>query len=325
MPRVSRKEYDSIKRKILRFEEGNDDSIVVIPCDGDGTWFEIGDVSGLLYKYEVCDKIGAFVTFGDDGDRFYNQFKYGRVRLQSIDQVRRRIKQAELYGSERQDGLCTIFQLNKKYEKAAIDDLIVVEQKRQEEVNQVIKIKLADPVLMQKLMLLTQQLHDACQNKMNSIERMTNGARMVQFCDQIIILYYGLSAGEDRTLEEIFNMWQRMRSGLGRLRVELQVVMGIKTWKRKKCMALGSLMADIDGMLMSHMRKVWQQCAKAQRNNIIKQGGKQNATTKTNETRNAPAKASGATPKNETATQPGQTAQKSGDAKIDPTKTTTTS
>lgn len=253
---VKKGEYDKLKRRALKFEKDNNGYVLVIPCDGNEGWYEMGDKSALFYAYEVCDKIGADVSIKDDYDRFYDQFKVGRVRVKGVDAVRDRLKRAEMYKGETEKDGCTIFELKKKYTEDETEALLMEEMRRQQELNEIVKVKLADPVLLTKMLEVSGRLHAVCQHKMEAIARETNGVRIVGLCDNMMIQYYEMSETEDMSPEHVYEMWKTLRGYIHRLLIEMQIIIGLKIWKRKQCVGIGEMIRDMEMRVETHMRKI---------------------------------------------------------------------
>lgn len=253
---IKRNVYDRLKRRAINFERKNNRFILVIPVDGNKGWCEVGERSALFYKYEVCDKIGADVSIKNDYDSFYNQFEIGRARMIGFEVVRNRLKRAGLYKKEQLRDKCMLFEMNRTFSDDEIEQLLVEEKRRQTEINNIVKVKLMDPVLLVKMLEVSARMHAICLNKMDKLARDTNGRRIVELCDEMIIDYYKMSAAEDISPEARLKMWRKLREYTQSLMIELQLVVGLKIWKRNKCISIGEMIYEIEERLDSHIRKL---------------------------------------------------------------------
>ena len=257
---VDKNEYIRLKRRLIKFEKKNNQFIALIPCDGDQGWYEMGDISALIYKYRICMPMGKPVSLMDDSDSFYLQYEYGRVRTRGIDAVKRRIQKAGRYKSEQEKDHCIFFQLKSPYSQAEIARLKEDEITRQAAINSIVKIDFADPALFQKLTEVATRLHRICLSRMDKISRELNGKIMVGLIDDVLRRYYDISCGigeSDDKLEtaEIQTLWQEMLKLSRKLLVELQIVAGLKIWEKETCASIGKDVDEIIKMIERNMRK----------------------------------------------------------------------
>ena len=162
---ITRQEHDKLRRRAVAFERENRRFILLIPCDGGKGWYEMGDNSALLYKYEICDKIGVDALIKDDYDTFFNQFDIGRIRTQHIETIRNNLKRAKMYRKETERDHCVIFDLAKVYTEKEIETILEIEKRRQAQLNEIVKVKVIDPVIMTKMIELSARLHRLCLRK----------------------------------------------------------------------------------------------------------------------------------------------------------------
>ena len=78
---ISNKNYLENKKKVVKFEKTNYDTIALIPSRGKGTWKKFGDHSALIYYYHVLPLFRkTFPSFQKDMDN-YNCFEYGVMSI----------------------------------------------------------------------------------------------------------------------------------------------------------------------------------------------------------------------------------------------------
>lgn len=216
----------------------------MIPCDGEMGWCEMSEHSALIYKYMVCLPLGVPVTMTDDLDSFYIQYEVGRIRTRGFDVVRRRLKSAGLYKNETEKDRCIIFRLNRRYSEKELTKMREEEEMRQAAMNSIVKVNFSDPVLYQKLIEVATRLHRICYRKMDKLSSATNGARIVEIIDKMILRYYEMtetkSSAEEKMLE-----WEKMRRDTQRLLIELQIVSGLKLWTKEICAKVGESVLEI--------------------------------------------------------------------------------
>lgn len=257
---VDKNEYIRLKRRAIKFEKKNNQYILLIPCDGDQDWYEMGDISALIYKYRICMPMGKPVSLMDDGDSFYLQYQYGRVRTRGTEAVRKRIQKAGQYKDEQEKDGCIIFQLRSAYSQSEIARIKEDEMSRQAAINSIIKVDFADPALFQKLTEVATRLHRICLNRMDKISRELNGKVMVGLIDAILRRYYEISYGTgegDGRLppERVKALWQEMRTSSRSLLVELQIVAGLKIWDKTICANIGKDVDEIIKMIERNLRR----------------------------------------------------------------------
>ena len=283
---VTRGEYETFKRRALRFEPQNFRYILMIPCSGDQGWCEIGDHSALLYKYFVCEKIGTNVSLMDDFDSYYNEFEIGRIRTRGFDLVRTRVKNAGLYKSEILKERCLIIELSKKVSIETLNHLKDIELKRQDELNQIVPTRPVDPVLYQKLIEVATRLHRLGLRSLDRLSSETNGIRMVETMDGMLKKYHVFSDKiTGMTDGEVIAKWYELREDIQSILVELQIIAGLRLWKRDVCMGLGE-------SLVSIKQRIEQKIARVELN-AKKKEEKENSVKNEKENKHADAKVVG--------------------------------
>ena len=244
--RIERKEYDRLKRRAIKFESNNRKYILVIPCDGEMGWCEMGEHSALMYKYMVCLPLGVPVTMTDDFDSFYIQYDIGRIRTRGFDVVRSRLEKVGLYKKEQIKDKCMIFELKKALTEEELDRIKNEESIRQLAVNSIVKVDFIDPALYQKLIEVSTRLHRICYRRMDKLSSATNGERMVNIMDEVIRIYYKMAECGRNRPEDLLPYWREMRQTIHQLLIELQIVAGLKLWTRENCMKVGENVLDIE-------------------------------------------------------------------------------
>lgn len=243
---VSRSEYDAFKRRALRFEALNKKFILAIPCAGEQDWCEMGDNSALIYKYLVCEKLGAHISINDDFDSYYNQFEIGRVRSRGYEMIRSRVKRAGLYKGEQIKDRCLMIELTKPVAEKVLKHLRTVELEYQEGLNEIIPTRPIDPVLYQKMLEVATRLHRLALRQLDRLSSETNGIRMIETMDMMIANYHTFSNNiRGMSNKEILEEWSAMRDQAQSIIVELQIVASLKLWKRDICLSVGQGLVDI--------------------------------------------------------------------------------
>ncbi len=252
--KVEKKEYERLKRRALKFERKNHGFVLVIPCDGEHGWCEMGENSALIYKYQVCMKLGAPVTMTDDLDSFYVRYDVGRIRTRGFDTVRKRLKNVGLYETEVEKDGCVIFQLKESYTKSEIEKMRMDEEARQVAMNTIVKVNFSDPVLYQKMMEVATRLHRICYRRMDKVSSATNGVRIVEKADGLILKYYEMTERK-ASYEERMSDWDELWRRAHELLIELQVVAGLKLWTRETCVKIGEGVAEIQHRIEQDIKR----------------------------------------------------------------------
>lgn len=252
--RIEKKEYERLKRKALKFEHKNYGFILVIPCDGEHGWCEMGDNSALIYKYQVCMQLGAPVTMTDDLDSFYVRYEIGRIRTRGFDTVRRRLKNAGLYKDEVKRDKCVIFQLKQPNTKREMEKIRTEEEERQAAMNTIVKVNFSDPVLYQKMVEVATRLHRICYRRMDKVSSATNGVRIVEKADGLILKYYEM-AERKVDYEKRMSDWRELWRGAHGLLIELQVAAGLKLWTRETCIKVGEAVVEMQHRIEKDMMR----------------------------------------------------------------------
>ncbi|MDO4741976.1 MAG: hypothetical protein Q4A79_01190 [Candidatus Saccharibacteria bacterium] len=252
--KVDKKEYEKLKRRAIKFEKGNDQCILVIPCDGDKGWCEVSERSALLYKYKVCMEIGAPITMTDDLDSFYIQYEIGRIRTRGFDTVRRRLKQVGLYKNEREEDRVVIFQLAQRYTKADFEEMWTEEKTRRESLNNIVKVTFSDPVFYQKMIEVATRLHRICYRRLDKLASATNGKRMVELIDAMIRKYYKMSEnGSNKVAEQAVEDWEEMWGYAHGLIIEVQIATGLRLWTHDTCASIGESVIFLEERIIRHI------------------------------------------------------------------------
>lgn len=236
--KITRTEADNLKQRAIAFERRNFDKILVIPCSGNGGWYEIGNRSALFYRDVVCGKLGVNVSMMDDDDSFYHKFDLGRIRVKGEDIVRERLKKAELYKAETERDKCWIFQMNYKFTSAEIQKMYDQEVARQAEINDILKVDFMDAGLYQKMVEVSSKMHRMCIRKMDKISRDTNGRRMVERMDGLLLKYFKITKLDKSEPEKALKLWLAIHEQIEMIVFEMSLVANLKIWGRKDCVVV---------------------------------------------------------------------------------------
>ncbi|MBR2658718.1 hypothetical protein IKD57_02345 [Candidatus Saccharibacteria bacterium] len=252
---VSRKEYEKLKRRAIRFEPTNFGFILVIPCEGEHDWCEMSDYSALYYKYYVCEQLGVPVRMTDDLDSFYTQYEIGRVRVKGYNSVRKRLEKLGMLKAEETRDRCVIFQLNKKFTKTEREGFLEEEKEKQANANRIVRVEFSDPALYQKMVEAATRLHRVCMRRMDKLASITNGKRMVELADDMIRGYYDMSAMDQNDKEKIMAGWHKLQKQATQLLVEMQIVASLKLWTRENCIEIAENIIDIKNRIEGHIKR----------------------------------------------------------------------
>ena len=240
--KIERKEYDKLKRRAIKFENANRKYILVLPCDGENGWCEMGDTSALIYKYYVCEELGIPVMFTEDLESYYTQYTLGRVRTRGFDTVRERIKKAGLYKEEIDKDKTKIFVLNRRFSDEEIEELENKENERQAAINEIVKVKFADPILYQKMVQVATRLHQVCFRRLDKLSSQTNGKYMVELADSMLREYFYMTDANNPD-------WDKLYGYTRKLLIELQITASLKLWTRVTCVNISEEVLDIQNRI----------------------------------------------------------------------------
>lgn len=265
--KISRKEHEGYKRRAVAFERTNNQYILLIPCSGNKGWYEMGDRSALFYKYAVCHKLGIETLIKNDYDAYGAQFETGRIRVKDVSSIRRTLEKAGLFAGDVAKDQCVICALSCKFSEEEIQDMQARELRYQAQLNEIVKVKLLDPVVMATMIRLSSRLHRACLVKMDKVSRDTNGRRIVSKCDRVLFVYYEMSDKANPTTEEELEIWDNLRKCVHELLIELQIVVDVGIWSRKKMISIAGEVHDVEERIDSHIYHTKEKLEKEKKKN----------------------------------------------------------
>lgn len=248
---ISNSEYNTMKRKIVEYEKTNFDTIALIPSRGQGDWKKMGDNSALVYYYFVVKPQNATVAFRDDTDD-YNRFTVGTISANGIASVRRRIVRQNLYKGEKVSRGRVIFELNRSFDPAELEELKKSELKRRADLNRIIKVQTVSPTLSQRLNAAALEIHTAAANKLRHFERDTNGVAFVLAFDNVLRDFYSTPMLPPAELPAV---WRRMRADMDKVMIELQVISTARIWSVEKCARLGKDLITISDLIEAELAR----------------------------------------------------------------------
>lgn len=254
---ITASQHMELKKRLLIFEKSNNHYIAVIPCSGGNSWWEMGERSMLIYKYAVCNAIGANTTVHSDNEGFSNQYVHGYVRIRSIDLLRDKIKRAKLYGAEAIKDGCVFFSLNKIFKEYEMCDLEAKEREDQANSNTMRMVPFSDPVLYQDMVALSKRVHGLCQRSLDTLSREINGRRITEACDEMMRRYRKMAMSSDTklSLDEKREFWQDMQILIDDVDVELNIVAEVGLWSRAKCTSVYEQMAEVRLRIAKQLEK----------------------------------------------------------------------
>lgn len=242
---VTNAEYRTSKRRLLKYEEKNYNTIAIIPCSGDKGWCELGDHSALIYYYKVCYPAGIKVNFDIDASDYYNKFRYGKIKTRGFDVVRKRLKQSGLFQHELiRDGRA-IFTLNVTYSQKDIDEMWVDEQSRRNKIGRILKVEFADPAIHQAMIHVAVRLHGLCLRRLDKLSSSTIGKKIIEEIDGILRKYYEMTDNKTARKKD----WQELLELCRALSIDLQIVSELGLWTREKCAEIGAQVLELQERL----------------------------------------------------------------------------
>lgn len=233
---TSSQDYHKIKAKAKEAERTNFDKLILIPCSGNGEWYELAEHSAVFYYHKVCLQLGVEVAFYADTDSYVVQYEIGYIRCHGLDAVRSRLKKINLYKDEYTQNGCFIFSLATHFTKAETEKLVQAELARRAKNQSIVKITHSDPLLHQTLRELSEKLHRACETQLTRLSANTNGARMLGLIDTTLVYYYGLCSA--RTPSISAGEWECLGKNINSLLIELELASEAKLLPRKTCVHL---------------------------------------------------------------------------------------
>lgn len=250
--KVTREEYVELKQRVLEFEKTNRKFVVLVPCEGDMDWCEMGENSALIFKYKVCLELGEPVNLTDDLDNHHVKFPLGRIRTRGYERTRRLLKAQGIYKTEVVRNKCVFFEIKPPLSEDELYDLRQKELTVQEEANSIVKADYTDPVLYQKMLNFGTDLHAYCSRDLRKLERDTNGRRIVGLLDMMMRNYFEVST---LTMSKAIRMakWEEMYTQSHLLLAELQIMAGLKLWSRERCVMMGERIIEIKGRIKRNL------------------------------------------------------------------------
>ena len=217
-------------------EEENCDKIIMIPCGGNNGWYEIAENSALIYYYRVCETLKLKVNFGPDTDSFYSPYEIGRIRVRSPEAVKKRIQNAGYLKGHAIKNYCHIFTLDVKLKKEDLAWLKAKEFSRREENLGLVKINYGDPTLHHDMVEVSARLHKLCSSNLDRISGQTNGFRIVEMIDGMILRYYRMCDGKESTFDDV--TWQLFLDETNELLYEIELLSEVKLWSYETCVGI---------------------------------------------------------------------------------------
>lgn len=253
---VTRKEAREFKEYAVGFEKTNNKCIFVFPCNGNLGWYEMGDNSAVIYSHVVCKPQGFKTELQDDWDSYYDQFEIGRIRCNSITTVEKRIMATGLFREKVTKGKTLFFVLKKPLVKSEVDDLIAAEKARQAAINKVVAVTNVDARLDQMILEVIARLHNACLRHMDSLSAGSSGVRIVNLCTDLQIKYLMICEAPKRPASERLEEWKELRRIAHQIVLEINVVIGLRIWKRSKYVSVVEKLKTIEERIDTHIMKL---------------------------------------------------------------------
>lgn len=243
--KITNAEYRASKRKLLKYEEKNYNTIALIPCNGNEGWCEMGDHSALIYYYKICSPAGIKINFDSDANDYYNQFKYGRIKTRGFDVVRKRLEKSGLLEHETLRNGRAVFTLNVAYSQKDIDEMWEAEQSRREKIGKILKVEFSDPAIHQMMVHLAVRLHPMCLRRLDKLSSMTIGKRIVETMDGMLRKYYEMSESKTEHAAD----WQELKTSCHTLALDLQIISELGLWTRERCAEIGEQVLELEERL----------------------------------------------------------------------------
>lgn len=253
---ISRKQAREYKARAVEFEKTNRRFIFIFPCNGDLGWYELGDMSALIYSQIVCKPKGIKVYLQDDGDSYYDQFELGRIRTLHLDTLERRIAESGLFTEKVEKGDLLYFTLKKPLSRAQCEVLRADEAARQADINRIVEVADVDAKLHQILLEVISRMRGACSRQMDGLSMASNGRRIMDLCADIQLKYYDICDAPRKTNATMLKMWREMRKMLNLLVQEVDVAVGMRIWKRHKIVSVVEKIIEAEKRVDSNIARL---------------------------------------------------------------------
>lgn len=239
---VSNKDYNQNKKKAIEFEKKNYNTIALIPSRGEGSWKKFGDHSALIYYYFVLPLFRKkFPTFHADSDDF-NKFEYGVMSVSTASTVYSALIKNKLLKSVKCGDGKVFFTLNVNFDQQQIDLWWQEEQKRRDEMNNILAVENCLPEFRQKMRQLAKMVHGAVNKKMRKAEQETSGEDLIRAMSEISRTYYRLMRkfGDDS-----LGAWGDLLMRMDDFCAELQIIIDGGIWGYNAGAKIGELAAEM--------------------------------------------------------------------------------
>lgn len=231
--RVSITMYHNYKRKLQKLEANNANRIYVIPCSGDGRWFEMAERSALFYHHEIVTLLGLKTKFTEDVLSQYDKYSYGYIRNCNLADLRKKLVENQLYKTEGYTDKIFYFELNKNFSDEKIEQMWEAEQQRRLNNNSIKAANNMSPELYLIICLLGRSFHQICNSKMNKATVGSLGVRMLDNIDDISITYHQITY-LDKSPEKALAKWSILRTKLYELQIMLKIAGDFDIWRRDR-------------------------------------------------------------------------------------------
>lgn len=245
LPIISNRRYNKNKQKLIEFEQNNHRYIILIPCSGNQNWYELSENSALIFYSEICLKQHHQTKFHIDCETKGPKYQIGYIRSLGYDAIKVRLEKANMYRTMEKRGDFIIFTLTKYYSDTELKQYLKDEITRREALISPMPVGFMNPDLMRKAIELSRALHQDCNRFLDQLYRTTNGVRIVNHIDQIILICHQIAFLKKTDSVRILAKLSEMRKHAYHLIIEIQLLAETSAIDHKRCATYGTLLIDI--------------------------------------------------------------------------------
>jgi len=227
---ITAAQYKELKRRAFRFEQQNNDSIVVFPAKGDGTWYRMGGTSALIYLERVVRPLHLSATMRDDTDYNY-VFELGMVTIRDVQLLERRIERAKVLDRVMRGGGTVRFKLNFSLTKVQIQELENQEILRRNNLAKIIEPTFSNPELYVEIAHITKRVTEMASKRQDHFAQSVYGRGIVKAAEAWFREYLLMTSEPDGNSIE---RWQKLRDMTVDLVLRLQIIGELKLWPPDK-------------------------------------------------------------------------------------------
>ena len=256
-PKVTNKQYQSMKRSLKRKEKDNYCRIYLILCSGDKGWYEMAENSALIYYYEVVKRFGLKNRFFEDALSFYEPYTIGYIRIANLDDVREWLKKAGMYESEGRDSQRTVyFELKEPISEKQMKHYLDLEKERRVEGLSIMPAYNLAPEMYQLLIGVGQKIHNIMNSRLDRLSADTIGTDVVRLTDEVLELYHHITYFKPSEKARILKKWETMRADLYDMVTKIKVMGDYKLLAYDVCVSTNEVLHRIIKIVEQNIEKL---------------------------------------------------------------------